>query len=57
MKVANLKPGASLLLNDLRDAVIQQVQNLTERQQQAACYLPEGITGQFPILNPQPAGR
>jgi WD40 repeat protein len=45
------------LLNDFRDVVIEQVLKLTERQQQAACYLPESINGQFPILSPQATGR
>ena len=48
---------SAYLMNDFRDVVIERVLKLTERQQQAACYLPESINGQFPILNPQAAGR
>jgi hypothetical protein len=48
---------SAYLMNDFRDVVIERVLKLTERQQQAACYLPESISGQFPLLNPQPAGR
>jgi hypothetical protein len=51
-----LKDGP-YLLNDFRDVVVEQVLNLTGRQQQAACYLPESQNGQFPIFSPQPAGR
>jgi hypothetical protein len=51
-----LKDGA-YLLNDFRDVVVERVLNLTGRQQQAACYLPESMNGQFPIFNPQPSGR
>jgi hypothetical protein len=52
----SLKDGP-YLLDDFRDLVIEGVLNLTGRQQQAACYVPGGITGQFPILNPRPARR
>ena len=52
-----LLKDSAYLMNDFRDVVIERVLKLTERQQQAACYLPESINGQFPILNPQPAGR
>jgi WD40 repeat protein len=45
------------LLNDFRDIVIERVLSLTGRQQQAACYLPDTLNGQFPIINPQPTGR
>jgi hypothetical protein len=42
-------------LNDFRDVVIDRVLRLTQRQQQAGCYLPESISGQFPLINPQAA--
>ncbi|MHC5539416.1 hypothetical protein ACYOEI_14460, partial [Singulisphaera rosea] len=42
-----------LSLNDFRDRVIEGVLNLTGRQQQAACYLPDSINGEFPLLDPK----
>ena len=56
VKPPTVKDG-NYLLNDFRDVVIERVLQLTERQQQAACYLPETLNGQFPILNPQSTGR
>jgi hypothetical protein len=44
-------------LNDFRDVVIDRVLKLTQRQQQAGCYLPESISGQFPLINPQSPPR
>ena len=44
-------------LNEFRDRVVEGVLNLTGRQQQAACYVPAGISGQFPILDVRPGGR
>jgi hypothetical protein len=44
-------------LNDFRDVVIDRVLKLTQRQQQAGCYLPESISGQFPLIDPQSPGR
>src|SRR5262249_10536048 len=44
-------------LNDFSEVVIAQVLKLPGRQQGAGCYLPESINGQFPLINPQAAGR
>jgi hypothetical protein len=44
-------------LNDFRDVVIDRVLKLTQRRQQAGCYLPESISGQFPLIDPQSPGR
>jgi hypothetical protein len=51
-----VKPGIYSLY-DFRDTVIDRVLKFTERRQQAACYLPESIGGQFPLINPQSTGR
>ena len=51
-----LKDGP-YLLDDFRDVVVERVLELTRRQQQAECYVPEAIGGMFPLLNPQPTGR
>jgi hypothetical protein len=44
-------------LNDFRDVVIGHVLRLTKRQQQAGCYLPESISGQFSFIDPLSTGR
>jgi hypothetical protein len=44
-------------LNDFGDVVIDWVLRLTQRRQQAGCYVPETISGQFPIIDPQAPGR
>lgn len=46
-----------LTLNDFRDRVIENVLNLTVRQQQAECYVPPTIDGEFPLLNQKPETR
>jgi hypothetical protein len=56
VKASSGKDNTSTL-NDFRDVVVERVLELTQRQQHAACYLPESINGQFKILNPQATGR
>jgi WD40 repeat protein len=56
IQAPQVKDGA-YSLNDFRDVVINRVLQLTGRQQQAGCYLPESISGQFPLINPQSTGR
>ena len=43
-----------LTLFDVRDGVSRGVQELTRRQQNAACYIPDSLDGRFPLLNPRP---
>lgn len=42
-----------LTLNDFRDRVVEGVLNLTGRQQQSACYLPDTMNGEFPFISPR----
>jgi hypothetical protein len=43
-----------MTLFDVRDGVSRGVQELTRRQQNAACYIPDSLDGRFPLLNPRP---
>ena len=43
-----------MTLSDFRRAVLDAVPSLSALKQEAACYIPKGIDGRFPFLNPKP---
>lgn len=54
------QPGAAptfLTLAQFRKVVLDGVEGLSSRRQEAACFLPDGIDARFPFLNPRAAKR
>jgi WD40 repeat protein len=45
-------PQGTVTLHDFQEAVVQRVQDLTSRKQVPACYVPETLPSQIPLLDP-----